>query len=308
MKGLLLVLAVAGCGHQPRSEPEGPLAAPVGAYEQAADRALTFLDETGFVVSRNPQGEPKHHGDSLIFTGLLVASLDCERGLRPSQAILEMPPEFWRHRILAGQKVSLDQALGAYQAVAYRIKACGERERWRLFLAQHAEVFEQGGGPDVPPFFDHVRDRLFEEGGVYKKTHLAAVSKKTQEVTGQDNRRKLELEMAAWALAVKLKKAACYRINLALMSFETLELLGDKVGGGEFCANTKGMGLATVDHWCGREGLQAYIDSYKVNEMQYAHQRCRAWEEADGNGDSHPGIDYLRALFYTRSTQPTHLR
>lgn len=294
-----VLLYLCACGHEPAPD-LGPAGAPVRTYEDAADRTLTFLDGTGMVITRHEGGQEKHQGDALIFTGLLVASLDCARGERPAQAIFDMPPEFWRHRTLAGQQVSLDGALGAYQAIAYRIKKCGEAERWRPFLAAHAAV---ENGPDVPPYFDHVRDRLFEEVGV------SFTSKKSvahgpefidgRDVSGLSNQGKLEVEVGYWARSVVLAKAACYRINLGLMAFETLELLGDEVGGGEFCAATKTADLPTVDKWCGRDGLDHYLAGYRENAWQYRHQRCPDWEDEDGGGDDgndqQPGVDYLRA-------------
>lgn len=253
-----------------------PAATDRAGYDAAVERALTFEDSTGFVISRNGD-EEKHQGDSLLFTGLLVASTTCEKGARAAQAIFDMKPSFWRHPSLPDEDVSLDQALGAYLAIAYRIQKCGEKEKWAPFLAEHKRV----GGPDVPPYFQYVRDRLFELAGVADspKDELAA----------------LEAELGLWALGVKLSKSACYRPHLGLLSFEVLELVGDSPGGGDFCANTKSMDLPTVDQWCGRDGLAEFLENYEPNVWAYRHQRCPAWEDPDGNGDQHPGIDFLRA-------------
>lgn len=279
---LILCLSLAACAPKSQSQESEETVSPPYSYEESAERALTFQDATGFVITRHEGGQEKHQGDSLLFTGLLVASLDCERGERATQALLDMPPELWRHQILAGQPVSLDGALGFYLAAAWRIKMCDERDRWRPFLEKHKEV----GGPDVPLSFGYVRDRLFDEAGV--PGPFAA-----------NQRIRLEQEVGAWARATVLTKQACYRINLGLIAFETLELLGDMVGGGDFCSATKNVGLPTVDKWCGRNGLGSYISNYKINEYQYRHQRCD-WEDADGGGDDgkdeQPGIDYLRAL------------
>lgn len=281
--GVFLAILLSSCGHGTADQADAVPATPSdqASYDKAAERALTFLDGTGFVVTRHPGGQEKNQGDSLFFTGLLTASLDCGRGAAPAQALEDMPPEFWRHRILAGKQVSLDGALAAYLAIAYRIVKCGEKARWAPFLAEHKRI----GGPDVPPLFDYVRDRLFQEAGVGDAPN--------------DNRAALEQEVALWAFAVVASKSACYRINLGLMAFETLELLGDHVGGGNFCAYTKKAGLPTVEQWCGRDGLKDYLDTYQVNQWAYRHQRCSGWESEDGGGDDgkdeQPGIDYLRA-------------
>lgn len=271
----IVALVVVGCGKKQRAAPEG---LPPFTYGEAADRAISFQDKSGFVVTHGSDGQDKNQGDSLIFTGLLLSSLDCGRGEPARDALLAMPGKLWRHPSIPDQEVSLDGALGLYLGVAYRIKKCGEGNLWAPFLARHRDA----AAPSLPPFFDYVRDRLFQEAGIAGAP--------------EDKRKALEEEMGAWAFGVKLSKSACYRMNLALMALQTLELLGDNVGGGSFCANTKGMDLPTVDQWCGREGAADYLASYQENQWQYRHQRCPAWEDPDGDGDDQPGIDYLVAF------------
>jgi hypothetical protein len=81
-----------------------------------------------------------------------------------------------------------------------------------------------------------------------------------------------------------------------LNTFQIVEELGGKISSESrnvFCAATKGAGLPTTDSWCGRGGLDTWLDSFVYNTWQYRHQRCPGWEVADGAGDDQPAVDEL---------------
>lgn len=62
--------------------------------------------------------------------------------------------------------------------------------------------------------------------------------------------------------------------------------------------------MPVVEHFCGRPGLQAWIDAFSFNTWEYAHQRSPVWETPDAsrivNGARVPvetaGLDLLFAL------------
>lgn len=272
---ILLMMILTACGRANADNGAEPSPLDLAAYNAGVDRTLTFLDKSSFIVTRHGSDE-KNQGDSLIFTGIMLSVVPCDKGETAAAAILAMPPELYRHPSIAEQPVSLDGALGLYLGIAQRIKHCGEAARWKDFLAAHVKT----GTPEVPQFFDYVRDRVAAEAAGDTITNR-----------GKD----LEIEVAGWAAAVKLHKSACYRINLGFLALRTLEVLGDAPSRNEFCAATQGTDLPTVEHWCGRQSLVRYLEDYKVNEWQYRHQRCVAWEDPDGNGDDQPGLDYLVA-------------
>lgn len=289
-------LLVVGCGaadEPPRDEPVDPIPSLYGA---AQDRLVGMLDG-GYVVSRWQDGRPEHIGDSLIWSGLAMFALDCEHGAAIEDALLAMVGELdgglWRHPMRPGD-VSMDGAVGFYRGVAWRVDNCeGSADKWRVAFAKHQAFSEPGGklnpsaNATLPKEFTYVRDLLAHKLGSAGRPH-------------SDRLRALEGQIVAWATAVKQTKAACYRIHLGYQTLKTLHQLGADVsatGKELFCKTTADTDLPTVDHYCGRRDLGAWIDSFTWNTWEHRHQRCPAWESPDGkDGLATPGLDLVEAL------------
>jgi hypothetical protein len=292
---VLAMVFMAACSKEPAerttSEPsDSTQEAFVSAEDRLVDR---FLDD-GWVVSRHADGSPEHQGDSLIFTGIALGTLDCAHrhdvewalaeGLENLQGGLE------RHRSLP-DKVSIDGALGFYFGLA-TMKPCPDQVEWghhillhRQFVYSHNMRLNPEADAQLVPEFDYVLDLLASSLGVADKPDGSRA-------------RTLETEVSAWALAVKAKKSACYRVHLGWLTLRSLEALGElsQRGRRDFCSATEGMDIPIVDHWCGRTDLKGWLASYHEDEWGYRHQRCGSWESPDGQGLANPGLDLLVAL------------
>lgn len=294
----------------------------MSSYSLVVDRVMQHFDDTGFAIVWGPDGLAKHHGDGLWRTGLALAAMPCDKGSRQLDALEAMTAElgggFWRHPSIP-DKISMDGALAIYLAAAARTTRCpSEADRWATIMTMHRD-FMAGSDKRLNPHdstailplgFDAVRDQVFHRLGLVGDPH-------------SDRMLRLETEVWAWALAVRHSayeveeiiredvptydtshlptdlKAACFRVNLGWMSLRAIEHTGRKIsnfGRDRYCAATDGMGLALVDHWCGRPGLAEFNESWQPNVWDFKHQRCPAWEEADCVGDSCGGIDLLHGL------------
>jgi hypothetical protein len=290
-----------GCGAcQPakdKPEPLDPVDPIPARYKIAAASVAAHLDASGFLVSEWSDGRPEHQGDALIWTSMAMGSLPCDK-LPPVITALgamveQLEGGLYRHPSLP-DKISVDGALGLYWGMAMAVKNCPEVRDALHYIASAHELFSEPRGllnPEsdlrLPVGFTYVRDVV-----------VASVTG----ATAPDGRRLsgLEKQIGAWALAVQVKRAACFRVHLGLLSFQALEASGVAIsasGRDSFCAATAGMDLPTVDHWCGRGDLPGWIASFKPNEWEYRHQRCGAWETPDGKeGLSTPGLDELVAI------------
>lgn len=286
---IICVLAlVAGCSRAPEREPLAEPTADVAALFADASDHLLELAEDGWVVSRWADGTPEHEGDSLIWTGIAMGTLDCRRGDVLEAALVRMINDqagvLYRHPRLKDRAASLDGALGLYWGIAQRVHRCPESlETWQIAMAKHAAA----PAPYVVREFTSARDQLLHALGL-------------RGAPSGDRLRALEAQVASWAGAVNAKHAACYRAHLGLLSLELVEASGGAISGpgrDSFCAATRGMDLPTVDHWCGRGDLGGWIAAWRPDEWEYRLQRCPAWEAADGKpGLSTPGLDRLVAL------------
>lgn len=274
-----------GCGKAPdRSEPLPPAEPERVLFDHAADRLVGMLDR-GFVVSLWEDGRVEHKGDTAIFSGIALGTLDCPRGALVEAAWLDMLRAndglICRHPDLCGVKDPLlDSHLGFYWGVANRIKRCPESlETWREAFATHEPQ-------NVPEAFDVVRGAVRSALGLGASPDRGRVGRLMGLVAG-------------WAAVVHASKAAGYRVHLGLLSAETLEASGVEISASErdfFCAASDGMDLGTVDHWCGRSKLREFISAFQFDAWNYRHERAR-WESQDGKpGLKTPGLDLLVAL------------
>lgn len=262
----------------------------------------TFLDN-GQVVSRDADGNGVHLGDSLIWTGIALGVLGCDEGVGVSQALrarvvagggilerFEPLPSSYR----AGNEVSLDGEIGLWFGFAARSRRCPAEA---AELGQAWALRQQAVGDLEGQLHPNVDVRVPVGLAAARDAVGASLGVGSGPAGG-------ELEafgavVATWARLVVADRAACFRVNLAWTAIRALEEGGRRVPPGwrdSFCAAAAPAGLPTVEHWCGREGLDAYLASYRPNEWEYRHQRCAGWESPDGGDLATPGLDELMAL------------
>lgn len=291
---LIIFCVLAACG-KAKSEPTPAVPTdPVkDAYTETQDRLEARFLNDGMVVSL---GGDEHLGDSLLWSGIALGSEDCDHqqvdsGLR---AMVDMNTgALSRHTSLPAQ-VSLDGALGFYYGVAARNKRCPKLLLdWKNTLMIHQNYMAANGGKInakagfvVPAEFDFVQQALFAKLGLAAAPSVHKLNLLADEV-------------AVWAEGVRLQRSACYRVHLGWLALRTAELLGytiDATHRNRFCAAEVGLNLPVIEHWCGVNALQEWLDTFAYNRWEYAFQRCPAWETPDGNGYETPAVDRLIGL------------
>jgi len=295
---------LAGCGEamdRPGTLPGDDVAR--ARYVAASDRLLERFTDLGQVVSRGPGSKPERVGEALIWTGTAMANLGCGDGyqltrlflarLRSFQGALfryvPLPEEYF-----PGNEVSLDGELGWWWGAAARARRCPEElpefaEAWAL----RAAYLERTGGrlhanveQTVPAPLDAARDQVAHALGL-------------RGAPSQDRLDALGYGLAGWAASVAAVRAPAYRINLAFTTIRAVEASGGTIGDGArnaFCGATAGVDIPTVDHWCGRPALSAFVDGFQHDVWEYRHQRSGAWETPDAAGFETPGLDLIVAL------------
>jgi len=281
----ILLAAASGCGQaSDKPAPTPPSDEQLAAFDAAADRALDMSEPRGWIVSRWEDGRVEHTGDSLLWTGMAMGLLDCARGDEAEAALLDMLTSnggrAYRHPSEAAREPSLDGHLGLYWGIAQRVTRCPETaERWAAALEIHEPV-------NVGDAFDVVRVALRSRLG-----RGAAPSLRARDALGA--------LVGGWAGVVRTKKAAAFRIHLGLLTLETLAAAGQPVSGSvrdAFCAASDGADMPTVDHYCGRGNLAAWVANFTYDAWEMRHQRAGAWEQPDGKpGLATPGVDLLVA-------------
>lgn len=273
------------------------------SYHAASEHLLNGHVYGGFgVVSLKPDGSPEHLGEALIWGGTALWVLGCDEGAALSAALARMVLDHEGAMIRVdplgeyddGRQVTLDGVLGAFLGIARRVMDCGEKELWRAPLSAMT-AFQQANDDRLHP--DTPAKGMFAE---FKYLRDLARWKAGGGGEPADNRQgDLEKMVGGWAFAVQVARKACYPVNLGLTSLLTIETLGESVSGAgrdQFCANTTGMDIPSVDHYCGRKPISDYLDDYQVDEYEYRFQRCGTWESPDGDGNTSPQLDRLVGL------------
>ncbi len=276
MKLLALIILLSGCSPKPApSIPASPL--PI-SYESVADRLVSMMDR-GWVVSRDQDEAAQHKGDALLFTGLALGALDCERGNAPEAALMQMFTDtgggFYRHPDIPDEW-SLDGAIGVYWGALRRAEKCPDSaDKWRLALLQNQTKV------DLDPFFGVMRDSVIAK--------LSAAPGPDQDQIG-----KLGAEVDGWAIGVVAWKQPAYRLHLGYLVIDALDAPNSKTA---FCEAVKPAKMPLLEDFCARPGLQRWMQDYAPNIWEYAHQRSPEWETPDGKGLETPGLDYLMAVY-----------
>lgn len=250
-------------------------------FQDAVLRLPKFLDK-GFVVSLN--GDQKiHQGDSLLFSGLALYALDKQSGQPIADAFAKMMEErdggTYRHPDMPDRETSLDGLLGLYRGIAKRINLCDEKPLWAKVMKNHRARM----AASLPAEFNLVADALAFRLGLADSPDIRRISN-------------LALEVSTWATLVKRGRRSCYRIHLGLLALQGMEDLGFPVSPDDkakFADATSGTKMPTVDEFCGRPAIEAFLKDFTYNKWQYQHQRNPVWEAPDGYGQDHPAIDYL---------------
>ncbi len=277
------------------------------AFGVTSETLVSEFVEGGFgVVTRKPDGSSEHRGESLLWGGTSLWALSCEAGADISAAMAKMIEDQGGAMVRAepigeyenGRQVTLDGAIGALLGIARRVQDCGEVELWRRPMELMIAFQDANGGRLHPD----VESRL-DDPFTYSRDMIAAVIG-LRGPPPERMKRDLEKVAGGWPFAVQLAHMtgqgsdACYRVNLSLDTLLTIETLGEQVtseGRNQFCANTTGMDIPTVDHYCGRKDIGDYIGSYDPSAWEMRHQRCGAWESPDGDGNRSHQLDKLVA-------------
>lgn len=283
------LFVLVGCGHASNEPAADPGAADVRTRFAASEGRLLGLLDAGQVVSRRPDGAPDRLGEAGKWTWKALGTLSCAAAYEPMrQALARLDAaggELVRYVPLPAEydkdRWNLDGEIGFWEGFA------GLWQRCPAYRAELAEAWALHEGKyEPPPVFDAVAAQLAAMVGRGTAPPAAKVEA-------------LGAELWAWAAATVAGRAACFRLNLALESITGLERAGGALPGrwrDLLCGTTATVDIPTWDHWCGRPGLDAYLDGFAPNVWEYRHQRCGAWETPDGQGLQTPGLDELVAL------------
>lgn len=278
-------MLLAACGHA-KDEPARPVAvAPAGLRAYAEQRIFDKFVVDGQVVSRAPDGSPDDRGDSPLYTGIAIGSMDCERGQplmgRLQQRIAERDGalerfEPWADDV-AQNRWSWDQEVGVTYAFARRAARCPDPA-----LGLYWDIFERGKTAQTPPGFDYVTDAVSHKLGLGGAPH-------------KDRQQLFEFQTAAWAASVVAARSECYRIQLAFRSMLSAEAVGRPIGGygrSRFCHYTRSAQIPIIDRWCGRP--DTYVAGFQFNEWDYRHGKCPWQGGPDGSADREsPAVDLI---------------
>lgn len=289
-----------GCGADRHAPPHEPAVTPVPEMHAAAVARLPAFLENGQVVSRWENGEAEHLGDSLLWTGIAIGSLDCETGWPLMDAMYQRMArtdgELDRFDPLperyAGNEISFDGETGFYYAVARRLRRCPEESAslavlWgqRLgYIDRHGGRLHRNVAVEMTTPFDFTRDAISHALGLRGEPHV-------------DRLRSLEVAAYSWIQSVVAAKAAAYRIHLAIRHLMTVQALGHQLseqGYRNICNAAKPAALPLVEWWCGRH--DEFLTEFRYDAFEYRHQRA-IWESPDGKeGLRTPAVDLLDYL------------
>lgn len=272
-----------------------------GRYRELSSRLLSQFLENGYVVSRDSRGKAMHQGDSLIWSGIAMASLSCADAPRIMDSVLR---SIERHdgRILRidplpsnyqGNETSRDAETGALfgfttlslRCPQYRTQLARAWERHHNFVERHGRLHE-GNNPNfyINPSFQFVWDLVSH--------HFLGTARPSSESLHM-----FEAGVTLSSTNIRSRKEACYPNHLSTLLMVTAARLGMPVNHltrREFCHQTRGLGLPLTDWYCERGDAREFLAGYQLNQWEYRHQRCTGWESPDVDpGDTSPGVDYL---------------
>jgi hypothetical protein len=293
----LLFALVFACGKSKPVDKVDPTDQSQSQFAKYQSRLLGEFLTDGFVISKEQNGSPTDQGDSLLFTGLTLGVLDCEKTgflLAPIERMqdnfsgylvrIDPLPEEYR---LNGNTISRDGATGALyglQLAKRRCTALTDRidhilARWKDAVGNSLVLYPRSLAGIITPSF-----RTY-----WKVAHGIGIS---------------DIEYEEYIVAglttiafIKSQKSACYPIHLQTIQHLTFEIMGKPIfkrNKDEFCALTKGLGLMLTDWYCGRNGddLKSWLSNPDQSKHVYMSQRC-TWENGDADDKLSPRVDFL---------------
>jgi len=303
--GIICAITILSCQKPKEKDPEKYLLPPSnvseyeGKYKEIKERLFDRFLSDGYVISRL-NDTPYHLGDSLLWTGILLASLDCEEveksfnGLTRSLdehdgffvRFLPLPAEY-----VGGREVSWDGEVGAMFGWASLWRRCPSfHSQLREYWEKHKNSVENANElyPDT--------DARLVSGF---RVPFDSISNKLGFNSNVSNIRMATLGfiMDRWTKLIVATKASCYRIHLMTITALTQDLIDRPIPSlwkNRFCNNTNGLGLELTDLYCNRSNFKEFFEEFEYNRWEYKHQRCRQWETPDSKeGLETPAIDYL---------------
>lgn len=275
---LLAILVLVGCQKDEPDKKPSPLPLP---YEFVADRALDLSEPDGWIVNRYDNGLIRTPGDALLFTGMALGALDCERGAVPEAALTQMFTtaygDIYRHPSMRSIPASLDGALGLYWGIHHRIAKCpASRSVW----VENMRAFDPHARKYLEVIFEPVHEQVMAGLGLGMPP-------------SEEARGRMGAAVAAWAFGVVQSKSAAYRLHLGYLALSVVDAHRGKVA---YCESVTKAEISLLEHFCGRPGLASWVKSFQINKWEYHHQRA-IWESPDGEPFLNtPGLDYLVAL------------
>lgn len=299
MRPLTLLLSVStvlilGCSKAQHVPPETKNVP--GDFRFYEERLVNDFVPGGFVVSK-AGGEERDQGDSLLFTGVALAAIDCDLaptildGLEAMQSVWggylvrfhPIPQEYIeKHNV-----ITRDGATGALYGLVKVAKRCPDLAiranailtRWRDAVGDAFFLHPEGRKGLITPSFKAFWKVAFGEKisdleyGLFIGSALVT------------------------AASIKNARSACYPVHLQTLQNLTLEsqgrplLAADKAA---WCDLTADMGLYLTDWYCQRDGdkLLQWLKNPEESQHIYVHQRC-SWEQSDGDGVASPRVDFL---------------
>jgi len=312
MKYLLILLLLTSCSKaKDEFETDPPDAESVADYHAVSKRIADDFTIGGYgVITLKPDGQPEHQGEALLWGGTFLWSASCDAGRSVSEAMAAMilandgqlirvdPLGEYRN----GREITLDGAVGLLLGVSRRVSDCDESETWREpiekmieFQNSHSDRLHRNVSSRLVGEFKYIRELIAYRVGL-------------RDEPSEERLRDLEKIIGGWSFAVQLAHTtgqgsdACYRNNLGLSMLSAAETLGKGIssaGRDQFCQNTKGNDIPTLDHWCGRKNISDYLSTYDPTQYEFRFQRCgEPWESADGDGNTSHQLDKLVAYVF----------
>jgi hypothetical protein len=274
-------------------------------HSEARTRLNNFLDPDPWVVSVYDNGRIEHTGDSLIWTGILLASLPCDPEaealtLSLQQTLWQSMGEIYRHPTLP-DKISLDGAIGLYRGISSQVHRCTwAKDLWREWVLSHRNFLALNDSK-----LNKASEVRLENGF---EILLSALLYSLGEGSRPSSTDSFAAKMTAWAAAVRFSKPSCFRLHLGYQSLRILDDTGVGISPRQraiWCEQAAGNDVPLIDHYCGRKDIRPWIEAFSYNTWEYRHQRCGDWEKPDGKtGLETPGIDLMHAIVeaYTPTT------
>lgn len=290
-------LLLCACGKSKPVDKVDPESQSQLRFSAIQDRLVSDYLLDGFVISKEKNGTPTDHGDSLLFTGLALGVLDCKKIDMFLLALDRMQDNFSGYLVRidplpeefrqGDNFISRDGATGALyglQLAKRRCTALTEKidhilSRWKDAVGNSLVLYPKSLAGIITPSF-----RTF-----WKVGHSIGISDLEYEnyiVSG----------LVTTSL-IKSNKSACYPIHLQTVQHLTFEIMGRPIfkrNKDEFCGLTKDMGLMLTDWYCGRNGddLKLWLDNPEQSKHVYMSQRC-TWENGDADDTLSPRVDFL---------------